>query len=155
MNFLTKISDLLYRKQKALEIIAVFLFLSVVAFKFDSGKSKWLWTDYPFVAILLALATVLIAIIWVKIEKQKMQFLISEIKNSASEKSSTLENKLIDLSARQKEVFDLIIKGKSNKEITSELIIELSTLKTHINQIYKILGIKNRKEAQSFGKRMK
>ena len=36
--------------------------------------------------------------------------------------------------------------GKSNKEIMDELCIELSTLKTHINKIYKTLGITSRKQ---------
>jgi ATP/maltotriose-dependent transcriptional regulator MalT len=51
------------------------------------------------------------------------------------------------LTNRQREIFDLIAKGKSNKDIINELFIELSTLKTHINKIYKTLGITNRKEA--------
>jgi DNA-binding CsgD family transcriptional regulator len=131
---------------------AIFLFLSVVAFKFDNRNVKLIWSDYPFIALLLAFVIVLIAIIWIKIEKQKMQSLIVEIKNNSSEKTSILEEKLNILSARQREVFELIIQGKSNKEIITTLNIELSTLKTHINQIYKILEIKNRKEAQSVGR---
>ncbi|NVO10031.1 MAG: hypothetical protein HXX16_08740 [Bacteroidales bacterium] len=131
---------------------AIFLFLSVVAFKFDNRNVTLIWSDYPFIALLLAFVIVLIAIIWIKIEKQKMQSLIVEIKNNSSEKSSILEEKLNILSARQREVFELIIQGKSNKEIITTLNIELSTLKTHINQIYKILEIKNRKEAQSVGR---
>ncbi len=56
---------------------------------------------------------------------------------------------LVGLTMRQKEVYDLIISGKTNKEIISELFIEQSTLKTHINQIYKKLNIKNRNELKS------
>jgi DNA-binding CsgD family transcriptional regulator len=152
MGLLTKISNLFYRRQKLLEMAAIFLFLSVVAFKFDNRNVKLIWSDYPFIALLLAFVIVLIAIIWIKIEKQKMQSLIVEIKNNSSEKTSILEEKLNILSARQREVFELIIQGKSNKEIITTLNIELSTLKTHINQIYKILEIKNRKEAQSVGR---
>ncbi len=36
----------------------------------------------------------------------------------------------------------------------AELHIELSTLKTHINQIYKILGIKSRKETKNFNNKV-
>jgi DNA-binding CsgD family transcriptional regulator len=43
----------------------------------------------------------------------------------------------------------MIIVGKTNKEIMSELFIEQSTLKSHINQIYKQLNIKNRNELKS------
>ncbi|CAN0589399.1 unnamed protein product, partial [Ectocarpus sp. 12 AP-2014] len=50
------------------------------------------------------------------------------------------------LTERQREVYDLIISGKTNKEIMSELFIEQSTLKSHVNQIYKKLNIKSRRE---------
>jgi len=150
MAILTKITDLLYRRQKTIEIIAIFLFFSLVAFRFDSKKVKLFWSDYPSVAILLALTTALIAVIWLRIEKQKTQLLISNLQKENAGKSTKIESKLLELSLRQKAVFDLILKGKSNKEITAELNIELSTLKTHINQIYKILGIKSRRETKSF-----
>ena len=150
MAILTKITDLLYRRQKTIEITVIFLFFSLVAFRFESKEVKLFWSDYPSVAILLALTTALIAVIWLRIEKQKTQLLISNLQKENAGKSTKIESKLLGLSLRQKAVFDLILKGKSNKEITAELNIELSTLKTHINQIYKILGIKSRRETKSF-----
>lgn len=150
MTILTKITDLLYRRQKTIEIIAIFLFFSLVAIRFDSKEVKLFWSDYPSVAILLALTTALIAVIWLRIEKQKTQLLISNLQKENAGKYTKIESKLLELSLRQKAVFDLIVKGKSNKEITAELNIELSTLKTHINQIYKILGIKSRRETISY-----
>ena len=150
MSFLTKMTDLLYKRQKAIKLIAIFLFFSLVAFRFDNKKVKLFWSDYPSVAILLALIITLIVIIWLRIEKQKTQLLINNLQKKDAEKSGREESKLTELSPRQKEVFDLILKGKSNKEITAELHIELSTLKTHINQIYKILEIKSRRETKSF-----
>ena len=53
------------------------------------------------------------------------------------------------LTERQRKVYDLILLGKTNKEIMSELFIEQSTLKSHINQIYKKLNIKSRRELKS------
>ena len=154
MAFLTKITDLLYRRQKAIEIIAIFLFFSLVAFRFDNKKVILFWSDYPSIAILLALIIALIVILWLRIEKQKTQLLINNLLKKDAEKFGKEESKLSDLSPRQKEVFDLILKGKSNKEITAQLHIELSTLKTHINQIYKILEIKSRRETKSFENRV-
>ncbi|MEP6464653.1 MAG: helix-turn-helix transcriptional regulator [Parafilimonas sp.] len=150
MAILTKITELLYRRQKAIEIIAIFLFFSLVAFRFDNKKVKLFWSDYPSVAILLALTIASIAVIWLRIERQKTQLLINSLQKNNAEKSTKIESKLFELSLRQKEVFDLILKGKSNKEIMAELNIELSTLKTHINQIYKTLEIKSRKETKGF-----
>jgi len=50
------------------------------------------------------------------------------------------------LSNQEKKVFNLLKKGKSNKEISSELHIEVSTVKSHLNKIYSRLGVKSRKE---------
>lgn len=138
-----------------LEMIVIFLVFFAITFKINNGKTEWLWSNYPVVAINLILTALCIALIWIRIEKRKVQSVISEIQKNISEKPSGPENKLNELSVKQKEVFDLIIQGKSNKEIISELVIELSTLKTHINQIYKKLEIKNRREAQSIGKLIK
>lgn len=49
------------------------------------------------------------------------------------------------LTQREKEVIDLIIQGKKNKEIAEELFIDISTVKSHVNKIYKKTGVKNRK----------
>ena len=72
MNIITRISDLLYRRQKVLAIVAIFLILSAVAFRFDGKNVKLIWSDYPFIALIIVMIIVFIAIIWVKIEKQKM-----------------------------------------------------------------------------------
>ncbi|HYG15381.1 MAG TPA: LuxR C-terminal-related transcriptional regulator [Bacteroidia bacterium] len=50
------------------------------------------------------------------------------------------------LSKREMEVLEFLLMDKSNKQIADELCIEMSTLKTHINKIYKKLGVKNRKQ---------
>lgn len=49
----------------------------------------------------------------------------------------------------QKELLILqqIAEGKSNKEIAADNFVELSTIKTHINNIYTKLGAGNRKDA--------
>ncbi|MFK7773336.1 MAG: LuxR C-terminal-related transcriptional regulator [Saprospiraceae bacterium] len=51
-----------------------------------------------------------------------------------------------NLSEREELIKDLILEGKSNKEIASELFISLSTVKTHITSLYKKLGVSGRKE---------
>ncbi|WP_062053409.1 helix-turn-helix domain-containing protein [Aquimarina longa] len=54
--------------------------------------------------------------------------------------------KPIPLSKQEKAVKDLIVCGKSNKEIANELFISLSTVKTHITNIYSKLNISNRQD---------
>jgi len=50
------------------------------------------------------------------------------------------------LSVREREIFDIIVSGKSNKEIASLLNISINTVKFHVKNIYEKLNIKSRKE---------
>lgn len=50
------------------------------------------------------------------------------------------------ISEREQEIVRLMIEGKSNKEIEDVLYISLSTVKTHVYNIYQKLGVKNRLE---------
>lgn len=59
------------------------------------------------------------------------------------EMDHAVKNRLTD---REKEVIKLIFEGKKNKQICEELFVELSTVKSHLNNIYKKTGAKNRKE---------
>ena len=48
------------------------------------------------------------------------------------------------ISGREKEVIELICKGKSNQDISDSLFISLQTVKDHIHRIYIKTGVKNR-----------
>ncbi len=148
MKIINYLADVLYTHQKKLEILALFLLFLAVSFRFTDFKSSWIWNDHSFIALILIISVILLALVWVRIEKIKTNNLIKNIKQDISLIESGNQDPTDELSARQKEVFDLIIAGKSNKEIMSELSIELSTLKTHINKIYKTLGIDSRKQVK-------
>ncbi len=51
------------------------------------------------------------------------------------------------LSEKELSILEKLSQGKANKEIASELFVELSTIKTHLNNIYKKLGVNNRQDA--------
>lgn len=150
MKTINYLADLLFRHQKKLEFLAIFLLCLTISFRFTNSKTAWLWNDKIYIAIILVLIIIVIALIWIKIEKNKTNELIALIKNDKPASSADASNQLDELSARQKQVFDLIVIGKSNKEIMDELHIELSTLKTHINKIYKILEINSRRQVKKF-----
>lgn len=152
MDFSTKYFNIIFRKQKILEFIAILIIFVAIGFRFGNEGPKWLWNDYPFIALILVMVGLLLSLLWIRIEKHKTQIIIDKIKNSSKNNSNILAEKVKLLSNRQSEIFELIIKGKSNKEIMDKLFIELSTLKTHINHIYKTLEIVNRKEAKAIGK---
>ncbi|MEL6810001.1 MAG: helix-turn-helix transcriptional regulator [Bacteroidota bacterium] len=51
------------------------------------------------------------------------------------------------LSIQERKIFDEIRSGRSNKEISEEYSIGISTVKSHVSNIYAKLNIKSRKEA--------
>jgi DNA-binding CsgD family transcriptional regulator len=66
-----------------------------------------------------------------------------KIKKNNIQNDDKLETQL---SIQEKRVLELLKEGKSNKEISQELHIEVSTVKSHLNKIYSRLGVKGRKE---------
>jgi DNA-binding CsgD family transcriptional regulator len=50
------------------------------------------------------------------------------------------------ISGREKEIVLLVLKGYSNKKISEELFISLSTVKSHMYKIFKKMGVKTRFE---------
>jgi DNA-binding NarL/FixJ family response regulator len=57
------------------------------------------------------------------------------------------------LSARQREILDLVVEGLSNAEIASRLFLSESTIKQHLRGAYKLLGVNNRTEAANLIRR--
>jgi DNA-binding CsgD family transcriptional regulator len=49
-----------------------------------------------------------------------------------------------NLTLQERKVLELILEGKRNKEIASILYVDICTVKTHINNIYKKIGVNNR-----------
>jgi DNA-binding NarL/FixJ family response regulator len=52
-----------------------------------------------------------------------------------------------DLTGREMEVLELIVRGQSNKEIGASLSISEATVKSHINNILSKLGVSDRTQA--------
>ena len=57
------------------------------------------------------------------------------------------KNSITLLSVKEREIFELLQKGMSNKEISAKCNIELTTVKSHVSSIYSKLKIRSRKEA--------
>jgi len=51
-----------------------------------------------------------------------------------------------ELTKRQEEVFNQLIKGKSNNEIAKTLKISVNTVKVHLCTIFKVLNVHTRAE---------
>ncbi len=59
------------------------------------------------------------------------------------------------LSERELEVLGLIAAGLSNQEIAGRLVVAVSTIKTHVNNIYGKLNVRNRTEAVARARELK
>lgn len=55
------------------------------------------------------------------------------------------------LSPRERETFEAIVRGRSNTEISEELFLAPSTVKSHINSIFSKLGLRDRVHAVILG----
>ncbi len=60
----------------------------------------------------------------------------------------------LGISKKEWRVLQYIIDGKSNDEIAQTMFIAVSTVKTHINNLYKKLAVTNRKEAIDRGREL-
>ena len=52
-----------------------------------------------------------------------------------------------NLTRREEEILELVSRGQTNREIAGELVIEIGTVKNHIHNILKKMGVNNRYEA--------
>ena len=110
-----------------------------------SGINIPKWVYLLISALILAL---LLAVI-------KIFSLLRSIKRLSNAQVRKVEAFQPTFTKQEEKILSLILEEKSNKEIASELFIELSTVKTHINKLYSKLGVKNRNEAKTMAKTLK
>ncbi|MAE08721.1 MAG: hypothetical protein CL661_08185 [Bacteroidetes bacterium] len=102
--------------------------------KYQSDQSGFTNTEWLIFVVLL-LILIMFSLILIKRRGRKKEHIIAA-------NTELLQS----LSVQEKKVFELLRSGASNKEISSELNIEVSTVKSHVYKIFSRLGVKSRKE---------
>ncbi|MEM7105718.1 MAG: LuxR C-terminal-related transcriptional regulator [Bacteroidota bacterium] len=137
-------------KYQAYVLGAAILLASIaVSIRSNDGNVHLVLHKYPVLIFLLVVISSFLFVVYIQIDKKEISNLSDQIRAQSTMNGEEMDALLNELTTRQREVYDLIISGKTNKEILAELYIEQSTLKTHINQIYKKLNIKGRNELKS------
>ena len=127
---------------------------------------KWLQWKYLIVDNAIDVYIGLIAIVftvlgaWVASQiikpKTKTVFVEKEVIIHQPQKFVLNESELerLRLTNREYEILKLIVKGHSNAEIADQLFLSLSTIKTHVSNLYVKMDVKNRFQAITQAKRM-
>lgn len=132
--------------KKLLWGLALFCILTAAGVSFNRQRIELFWSRWPVVAIVLVLLGLLLFRYWYQLMQEENKMQLNNLLSARQDREEA-EKRVHSLSPREREVLQKMSEGKSNKEITGDLFVESSTVKSHINHIYKVLGVKNRKEA--------
>lgn len=104
------------------------------------------WKDQLIIGEAVLILLLLVVVIWLLTAQRKLKLTQAKTGNSKSLYDS--------LTSKQQEILGMLANGKTNKEIAQELFVEVSTVKTHINNIYRLLNVTTRKEAIDYYKEL-
>lgn len=97
--------------------------------------------------------------VWIASQVIKPKIVIVEQKVALPAVSTFAINeeviKRLSISKREYEVLQLLASGCSNAEVAAELFVSLSTVKTHVSNLFQKLDVKNRTRAIGKAKELK
>ena len=117
--------------------------------------------DHSFEVYIGVIAVIFTALgIWLalKLSKPKIETVVIEKevyvnRNEIFVLDTSLVSQL-ELSKREMEILSLLAQGHSNQEIAAKLFVSLSTVKTHIQNLFEKLDVKRRTQAVEKAKRL-
>ena len=108
-----------------------------------------------FIAIIFTALGIWLAL---KLSKPKIETVVVEKEVYVNRNENfVLDTSLVsqlELSKRELEILGLLAQGHSNQEIATKLFVSLSTVKTHIQNIFEKLDVKRRTQAVEKAKRL-
>ena len=111
----------------------------------EFGASGFLPKSTPVAEIDAAVAAILAGGIWLP-EAASVAYL--------DESESELAQGIAELTPQQRRVLILLTDGKSNKQIAFELAVTEATVKAHLSQIFRKLGVRSRTQAVISARRL-
>jgi DNA-binding CsgD family transcriptional regulator len=101
-----------------------------------------------FISKLLVLYANLLPVFWLKFYYIPWAGSLSKLSNVDSRLDSL--QRTHGLSARELEILGLVLDGKSNKQMEERLFISIHTVKSHVYNLYRKLGVKNHRQLAHF-----
>lgn len=147
---------------KARPILFYGLLLAVLAFSLKWLQWKFLISDYSieiYIGLIAVLFTVFGAWVATQLAKPKGKTMVIEktVYLEPPEEDKIDENALenIGLTNREYDVLKLLSQGHPNAEIAATLFLSVSTVKTHISNLFVKMDVRNRAQAVAKAKRLR
>ncbi len=117
--------------------------------------------DHSFEIYIGLIAVIFTALgIWLalKLSKPKIETVVVEKQVYVNRNENFVLNTSLvtqlELSKRELEILGLLAEGHSNQEIAAKLFVSLSTVKTHLQNLFEKLDVKRRTQAVEMAKRV-
>ncbi len=149
----------LFLRNKA--IIFYSMGLAFLLFLLRWLEVRFIIFDYSFEIYVGFIAVIFTALgIWLalKLSKPKIETVVVEKEVYVNRNESFILNtsliSQLELSKRELEVLSLLAQGHSNQEIAAKLFVSLSTVKTHLQNLFEKLDVKRRMQAVEKARRL-
>ncbi|RZL15946.1 MAG: response regulator transcription factor [Pedobacter sp.] len=136
------------------------ILMAVLIFVLKWLQFKFLILDNSFdiyVGLIAVFFTVLGVGVAMHIGKPRVQTIVVEKEVYIHQADALDHSELIklNLSKREYEILQLIVKGNSNAEIADKVFLSVSTVKTHVSNLFVKMDVKSRTQAIEKAKRLK
>jgi NarL family two-component system response regulator LiaR len=149
----------LFLRNKATLIYSISL--AFLLFLLKWLELRYIIFDHSFEIYIGFIALIFTALgIWLalKLSKPKIKTVVVEKEVFVSRNENFVLNTALisrlELSKRELEILGLLARGHSNQEIAAKLFISLSTVKTHLQNLFEKLEVKRRIQAVDKAKRL-